>query len=290
MTGAERTASALGRWCAALPAETYDVRSVEAGCDRALLRHFSAAQLMGSVAWLRRMNAQGWHVYARPCAHRHVLVDDLDADGLDTLRAGHRIAAVVETSPHNHQAWVTVSATEVAPAGAAAVARRLAAQFGGDGGATGRGQVGRLPGFTNRKPIHERGGLHPFALLRCAGAVVDPAGAALVRAAASEVEAEAAPAQMGPGATPRVRCRAPEVEAAEALAWVRASLPPGVAVDRSRVDHAMAVRLLRRGADAACVGAALLAGERATSMPVREAERYAARTLAAASKALRPQV
>ena len=283
MNGAERTTVALRRWCAALPAEAYDVRLVEAGTDRALLRRFSAGQLLGSVGWLRRMNAQGWHVYARPDEHRHVLIDDLDPDGLDLLRAGHQPAALVETSPYCHQAWVTVADTEVPSAVAAAIARRLARDLGGDAGATGRGQVGRLPGFTNRKSMHERGGLHPFALLRRAGPVVDPAGVEMVRSAEAELGTAlmSAPA-IAPTQGHCLRRRQPNEEAAAALARVRASLPAGVEIDRSRVDFALAVRLLGRGANVAYVEAAVLAGERATEMPAREAERYVARTLTAA--------
>jgi hypothetical protein len=80
--------------------------------------------------------------------------------------------------------------------------------------------------------------------------------------------------------------RSPAAEAAEALARVRAALPAGMGVDRSRVDHAMAVRLLRPGVDVEFVEAAVLAGERATELPARAAIGYAERTIAAAASAV----
>ena len=43
-------------------------------------------------------------VYARPEDTRHVLLDDLDADGLDALLRKRSPAAVVETSPACFQA------------------------------------------------------------------------------------------------------------------------------------------------------------------------------------------
>jgi uncharacterized protein (DUF2062 family) len=57
-----------------------------------------------------------------------------------------------------------------------------------------------------------------------------------------------------------------------------------VLLDRSRLDAAIARRLLRRGATPEHVAATIAAGEKARSLPPGEAETYAQRTLAAAMR------
>ena len=283
--GLALTTGAVTRWTAALPADRYDLRLVPAEGAPSLMRRLSAAQLLRAVPWMRAMNRVGHHVYARPIATRHVLVDDLCPDGLNAIGARHRLAAVVQTSPHNHQAWITLSASPVEPALAAAVARRLAAEFGGDPGAASAVQVGRLPGFTNPKQIYERAdGLFPFAKLIRLEPSVDPGGDALLLAAAASCSTKAVshpprPTLLAPG---RLRpCSAAE-EWAEAARRVREVLPPRYTLDRSRLDHALARRLLARGAGRERVEAVLLAGERAREMLPAAALAYARRTIEAA--------
>jgi hypothetical protein len=289
---ASLTAWALTQWAAALPAESYDVRLVPVGGGRATLRRFDAQTLARSAGWLRAMNAGRHHVYGRPLDERHVLVDDLDVDGLALLQAAHRAAAVVETSPGCHQAWVTLSSGPVPPLLAAAAARQLARDLGGDPGAASASQVGRLPGLANRKGLHERrDGSYPWARLRHAAAAVDPAGAGLLASLAPTV----ASAQGGRGAvgTPRtcLAAASPLDEWREAARRIAERLPPGAALDRSRVDAAVAARLLQRGAGECRTLAVVLAGEKAGELPHDQAQRYAARTVAAAAKATqRPAV
>jgi hypothetical protein len=54
-------------------------------------------------------------------------------------------------------------------------------------------------------------------------------------------------------------------------------------VDRSRLDHAVARRLLGRGATRDFVRAVLLAGDRAAELQEAEAQAYVTRTAAAAA-------
>lgn len=282
---ASLTAWALTRWAAALPAESYDVRLVPVGGGRATLRRFDAQALARSAGWLRAMNAGGHHVYGRPLGERHVLVDDLDADGLALLQATHRAAAVVETSPGCHQAWVTLSPGPVPPSLATAVARQLARNLGGDPGAASAGQVGRLPGLANRKDLHERrDGSYPWARLRHAAAAVDPAGAGLLASLRPTVaSAPGGRAAAGPS-SPSLAAASPLDEWREAARRIAEWLPPGAALDRSRVDAAVAARLLRRGAGRCRALAVVLAGEKACELPADQAQRYAARTVEAAER------
>ena len=283
------TTRALERWAAALPAAFYDIRLVAEEGGNALLRRFDARALAKSAGWLRHMNAAGAHGYGRPADPRHVMVDDIDEDALDALRAAHAVAAVIETSPHNHQAWVTVSAGPVEPAVAAMAARLLAARYDGDAGAASAVQVGRLPGLKNLKEIHCRAdGRQPWTLLLHAHACVNPAGPALL------AEAEAALARthadMSRPVLPQRRRTAlartdATAEWQEAARRVAAQLPAGAALDRSRVDAAMARRLLARGADRDRVVAAVLAGSKAQGLLPAAARRYAERTVAAAGAA-----
>ena len=287
---ASLTAWALTRWAAALPAESYDVRLVPVCGGRATLRRFDAQALARSAGWLRAMNAGGHHVYGRPLDERHVLVDDLDADGLALLQVAHRAAAVVETSPGCHQAWVTLSPSPVSPPLAAAAARQLAWDLGGDPGAASACQVGRLPGFANRKVLHARpDGTYPWARLRHASAWVDPAGAALLARLVS-TERAVRPTCGGAGTpAPRLTPTSALDEWQEAAGRIAEWLPSGAALDRSRVDAAVAGRLLRRGADPSRALAVVLAGEKARGLPPDQAERYAARTVEAAARAAQRQ-
>lgn len=284
---ASLTAWALGRWTAALPAELYDVRLVPAGGGRATLRRFDAEALVRCTGWLRAMNAGGHHVYGRPLDGRHVLVDDLGAGSLATLQGRHRPAAVVESSPGCYQVWVTVSAERIEPPLATAAARRLARELGGDPGAASGGQVGRLPGFTNRKPLHERpDGTYPWARLRHAAAWVDPAGTALLaELALMTVPDYGMPAARGASERGLARASA-QSEWREAAKRIASRLPAGASVDRSRVDAAVALRLLQRGADPRRALEVVLGGEKACDLSPEQAQRYATRTVAGAMRTM----
>jgi hypothetical protein len=280
-----RTEAALWQWSQALPAEVYDVRAVPEDGGRAVLRRLGAADLAGCAAWLRHMNASGHHIYGRPLDARHVLVDDLCVDGLTALERAHRVSAVVETSPWNHQAWVTIAPSPVPARTASAVARLLAARFHGDSGAASAVQVGRMPGFANRKPAHQRGdGSFPWSRLLRAAPTVDPAGSSLI-ADVAEFDASCSnpPAPRRGGA---VVATTPGAEWREAARRIAGRLPPGTILDRSRVDAAIARRLLARGASEARALEVVLAGPRAAAMGASSAFRYATRTVRAAAAAL----
>jgi RepB DNA-primase from phage plasmid len=77
--------------------------------------------------------------------------------------AGHSPCVVVETSPGHQQAWVRVTSRSVMPAWATAVARWMARQYGADPASAEWRHLGRLAGFTNRKPARlQPNGLPPW--------------------------------------------------------------------------------------------------------------------------------
>ena len=76
---------------------------------RMLLREKWSAELVDTaLAWFRRDNARGAHIFVRPHgAHALSLVDDLDIDAIARMTdGGFQLALVVETSPGNFQACV----------------------------------------------------------------------------------------------------------------------------------------------------------------------------------------
>lgn len=287
------TLRAVTGWLAALPAARYDVRIVPEGdAGRPELRNPTADGLLRLLPLLKARNAAGAHVYARPADTAYVLVDDVDEDGLDAMGlAGHRPAAVVATSPWNHQVWLRLAGPGAGPPAAVAsqTAKLAAERYGGDRGAASAVQLGRLPGFTNRKPRHERAdGSFPYVTLLSTSDGVDDEARYLMWVAAG-VEEHARrlrlelPRAEVVGRQARLRPCRPEEEYREARRRVDAALPPGTRLDRSRLDHAVARRLLGRGATRDRVGAVLLAGDCAAEMHGAEAQAYVARTIAAAA-------
>ncbi|MGG5823429.1 DNA-primase RepB domain-containing protein [Falsiroseomonas sp. HW251] len=248
-------------------------------------RTVDAMGLIRWIPWVRARNASGDHVYCRPLCSRHVLVDDLWQHQLDALVAAHGVAAVVETSKGNYQAWVTVAQAEVDAPVASAAARILARQFGGDPGAASAHQLGRLVGTTNRKLRHQReDGSFPFVLLRRSVPLVDPAGSALLAEAADDAQRHSQePLAATPAVAPNSRAFC---EAAEARRRIVASLRCAIPVDRSRVDFSAARRRLRRGGGAEAALRMVLAGDRAREMSPAAAIAYATRTVCAARLAI----
>lgn len=280
------TRTALERFGLALPAPGYRVTIIDTDAgSRPETRQYSHQQLVQATQYLRHRNARGANIYLRPNETAHVLIDDLDPDSLEQFTRDHSPAVIVETSPANFQCWLTVSPEPVDPGLASAAARLLAGRYGGDPGAASAVQHGRAPGLTNRKACHERrDGSFPWAILHHAARLVDPAGAALLHdAAATRCE------RKGTGTAPTsptlMLQRTPGEEHAAATRMVRAMLPAGAAVDRSRLDYAVARRQVARGVAPGRIEAVILAGARASSMRGVEAEDYARRTVAAALRA-----
>jgi hypothetical protein len=125
--------------------------------ERMLLRTWRKATVLSSIAWLRFENLKGSNIYIRPArTHSLSLVDDLMVKDLQEMKAeGFRPALVVETSPHNFQAWLQ-HGRKLDQVLSTAVAKTLARRFHGDRGSADWRHFGRLAGFTNRKEKHRQ--------------------------------------------------------------------------------------------------------------------------------------
>lgn len=256
----ERQLQAMG--CALLELGVGRAPGAGEGKGRMLPRGpWTPGEVLHSLPWLRRENVGGGNIYTRPAQAEPsglVLVDDLDQSQVARLRSdGLAPALEVETSPSNFQAWIRLPGTPE-PAIRTAASRILARRYGGDVGAVGFRQFGRLAGFTNRKPKHKgkgRNGGFPWVLLRQASGELARAGQAIVAEAQAEIER----ARAGRGARkPRSSVVAPSVPASACViqssgelieaarrAWVQKFAAAG---DRSAADFSMALALARRGA------------------------------------------
>jgi len=180
----DRTTEVVRAQLAGMGAERYDVGVYDRANDAMLLRReWTPAQVESSVGWFKGMNAQGRDIYIRPSGSSGLyIVDDVPAGTVERMRAeGYAPAAVVETSPGNLQAWVRVSDTPLSNEEGTAVARDLAARYGGDMSSANWRHMGRLAGFTNRKEGHTQpDGRHPYARLHDAGGARAPEAPAIL--------------------------------------------------------------------------------------------------------------
>lgn len=98
--------------------------------NRMTRRRWALDKVLASVGWLAYRNVKGGHIYVRPAGTEFVLVDDATEAALKAMGGdGLAAAAVVETSPGNHQAWLRFER----PLGrelATGMAQVLAARYG----------------------------------------------------------------------------------------------------------------------------------------------------------------
>lgn len=246
----------MARYLDALPSQTYTVAVGQHSGGSMQRREFTADQVMQALPWLARENARGKDIYIRPAENGYVLVDDLKSEGLEKLKKhGLAPAVVTETSPGNHQAWVSLG-EHLSDREASAAARILAQGTGGDRGSASYEHLGRLPGFTNQKPQHtQANGFQPFVLVRQAvRQVAERAGELIqsVRARLADADHKKAmdqrleDARAGmelPAPRPGRRGRKPQ-DAFRAV-WARAEEKSGG--DHSRADFVACQRMLVAG-------------------------------------------
>ena len=140
--------------------------------NRMTRRRWALDKVLASVGWLAYRNVKGGHIYVRPAGTEFVLVDDATEAALKAMGGdGLAAAAVVETSPGNHQAWLRFER----PLGrelATGMAQVLAARYGCDPGSADFRHLGRAAGFTNRKRKYADGeGRYPWVRLVAATGV-----------------------------------------------------------------------------------------------------------------------
>ena len=161
----------LRRQLEALEADEYEVGVFDR--NDMTRRVWSAGKVLQSIRWLGYRNVKGAHVYLRPVGTSFVLVDDATEEGLLEMgRDGLAAAAVVETSPGNHQAWLRFES----PLGremATSVAQVVASKYACDPASADWRHLGRAVGFTNRKKKYrDAEGRYPWVRLVAASGVL----------------------------------------------------------------------------------------------------------------------
>lgn len=191
--GRDRSLEAVQRQVKALGAERFVVGVRDARNGLMIQRDWRTAEVEGSLAWLKRMNARGNDIYIRPAGdHGLVLLDDLSAEALARMqREGYAPAAVIETSPGNYQAWVRLSEQPLPADVRTHAARGLAKHYGADMNSADAQHFGRLAGFTNQKPQHTRAGRQPYVLARACPGTVALASSAYIAKVQQSLQQEA---------------------------------------------------------------------------------------------------
>ena len=157
------TWQAVRRQLAAMPSDLYLLRLIHYQSRKLFSAEplWTGFQLCGGrmIRFLRVRNREGFDVYIRPHAGNrnagYILVDlDLAApSAIAQMRAeGHEPCVVVQTSTGRLQAWVHVSTSPLEARLATAIGKNLAHSYGADIASTDWCHLGRLAGFTNRKP------------------------------------------------------------------------------------------------------------------------------------------
>ena len=134
--------------------------------DKMIRRVWPAEEALASARWMRYMNVRGAHIYLRPAGTDFVLLDDATTGALAAMRRdGLSPAAVVETSPANHQVWLRFP-DQLGRDIATSVAQVLAHRYQCDMGSADFRHLGRAAGFTNRKRKHrDENGRFPWIRL-----------------------------------------------------------------------------------------------------------------------------
>lgn len=240
----------------------FDVAALDHATGRMSLREdWDRGQVLHAVGWMARRNATGSSIHARPAgslaAHPWVLVDGLDEAEKAAVAKDHPPTAFVETSSGAWQAWIRLDQALDA-ATRADIGRRLAEIHGGAQDLASSIQLGRFPGFTNQDPGHrEEDGRPPFTRL----VDVHPE---------HEVRVESLPFELKSRAAAPVRGDELRLGEARERAGVR---------DQSRIDFAVACRLVEIGEDDRVIEAVLQEVRRDANAV---AASYIERTIAAA--------
>ncbi|MES1026622.1 RepB family DNA primase [Gloeocapsa sp. BRSZ] len=159
---------AVRRQLEGMRCESYEVGIYDREAGKMLPRVWTREQVLKSVPFLKKKNADGLNIYIRPQGSKGlILLDDIGLGTLDQMdREGLNPAAIIETSPQNYQAWVRLSLEPIPTEVATAAAKLLAERYKGDPASADWRHYGRLAGFTNCKPEYNRPFVHSH---RCNG-------------------------------------------------------------------------------------------------------------------------
>jgi hypothetical protein len=164
----DRSLEAVKAQIGAMGAGSYEVVIVNARTKQKTMREWRTPELLKSVKWLKRMNAQGGEIYLRPLdGPELLLVDALNAEALKEMhKEGFAPAVTIETAPGRFQAWVKLSDHPVPKE------LRRQAVSGLAGAFPKVGQHGRLAGFTNQQAEPNRAGGQTYVLAHEAAGTV----------------------------------------------------------------------------------------------------------------------
>ncbi|GAC1699887.1 MAG: hypothetical protein NVS9B4_00180 [Candidatus Acidiferrum sp.] len=171
MTQQERVAEIIERYATALPAEKYAVGIRNVHAAEWKMGYGTREHLLEAVPRLIRANVNGCDINAAPARDTnglspYVMVDDVKRESIALgARDGYQPAAVIETSPRNYQAWYRHS-EPLTDSVRRHISKDLTHVLEGDTGAVAAWHMGRLPGFTNRKAVHQdERGQYPWVTL-----------------------------------------------------------------------------------------------------------------------------
>jgi len=296
------TEAVLRRQIGAMPCALYEVRLIHSVSRRPYpgARRWTASQLFdpATVGFLRIRNREDYDVYFRPYADDHnagyILLDlDQPAPGVVARlhTQGHEPSVVVQTSPGRWQAWIRIRSEPLPPALATRMARHLAQLYAADPASADWRHVGRLAGFTNRKPQRRQAtGLAPWVKLVHARACLAREGAALIGRAAAEVAVASSAASMPAHRRTSGSLASARFGSMESAALYRDCLHRLHILERypcpdwSIADKWIARELLRTGTPADAVAAVLRHGSPGFPRRHADPEDYLQRTLRCAAQ------
>ncbi|KJW92248.1 mobilization protein, partial [Enterobacter asburiae] len=125
-----------------------------------ITRGFTPQEIEQRTPEMLRLQRRGENLYYTPLSDKkhHILIDDMNREKLERLiRDGYRPAVVLESSPGNYQAIITVP--KLGTAHDKDVGNRLSDALNreyGDPKLSGAIHPHRAPGYENRKPKHQR--------------------------------------------------------------------------------------------------------------------------------------
>ncbi len=263
----------------AVGAERYRVTSIKMQADGrkqtfildkkdGITRGFTPQEIEQRTPEMLRLQRRGENLYYTPLSDKkhHILIDDMNREKLERLiRDGYRPAVVLESSPGNYQAIITVP--KLGTAHDKDVGNRLSDALNreyGDPKLSGAIHPHRAPGFENRKPKHQRedGGYPEVRLLKA-----ERRECVKALALSSQIDAEYQRQAALKAQQPERSKAKPALELAAASgsaidAYQRhyrdvIKRQRGGEVDLSRVDSMIAVRMRVTGHDQAAIEGAI---------------------------------
>ena len=159
----DRQLEAVTHFLSVFDTPIFDIRLIHFDrIHKPMTRQWSKEKVIGSIGFLKAKNFEGYNVYIRPIGYEFVLVDDVKRATL-AKAAELKPAALIETSPNNFQLWYILPQIPNNREHAKAICLYLAELLEADKASAEPDHVGRLAGFTNRKPKYcKEDGQYPF--------------------------------------------------------------------------------------------------------------------------------